>query len=357
MRKISLFAFELNPGMVTAEDVFTGTGQMLVPADTTLDAEIIERFHSYNITMISVYEEAPDAQVTAESTYSERIKASPEFQSFKANYLEQIDTFQNALSDVVLKNDAIPMTQLLNQTAALLEDHTTSLQVFDMLHNLRGLDDSTFAHCLNVSLICRVFGQWLNMSAEDIDALTLAGLLHDVGKLATPEDILTKPGKLSSDEFAIMKNHATDGYNFLKPRDMDARIKAACLFHHERCDGTGYPIGLTGDKIPAFAKIVSIADVYDAMTAKRVYRGPLCPFIVLRHMENDCFTKYDPTYLLPFLGNVASTYINTTVRLSNGQIGTVVMLNNNALSRPMIHCGNEFINLIDHPDLSIESFV
>lgn len=360
MLKESLFAFELQPGMITAQDVYSATGQLLVPVNTQLDVSTINKFRLYNITTVSIYVEEKDIPVEEHSTptHADRVKASPEFQEFKADYIGKIDHLKNTINDIVIKNGVFPTEELLSQASSLADKSSSGLHIFDILHNMREFDDSTFSHCLNVSLICRVFGQWLNMPKEDIDVLTMAGLFHDIGKLTTPENILMKPGKLSNDEYSIMKTHATEGYNFLKTHKLDSRIKEAALFHHERCDGTGYPLGLKGDRIPPFAKIVAIADVYDAMTAARVYRGPMCPFVVLSYIESEGYTKYDPKFLLPFLGNVVSTYIGTTVRLSNGQTGTVVMINNQSLSRPMIHCDNgEFINLVDRSDLTIEALI
>ena len=109
--------------------------------------------------------------------------------------------------------------------------------------------------------------------------------------------------------------------------------------------GTGYPFGLKSDHIPAVAKIIAIADVYDAMTSARVYRGALCPFEVIDTMYKDAFTKFEPEYILPFLKNVASSYINNDVRLSDGRIGKVVLINENALSLPIVQCEDEFIDL------------
>ncbi|MGN0161922.1 MAG: HD-GYP domain-containing protein [Lachnospiraceae bacterium] len=361
MVKIRLFTFELEAGMVTAEDVFAIHGQLLVPVNTLLDNESIHKIKIYNVPNVSVWEAEPeDANPTnneTEETFTQRIKASQEFQEFKASYIESVTEFHDEINDIVSKNAPINPADLLAKTAELLDPSATSLHVFDMLHNMREFDDSTYAHCLNVSLLCRILGKWLKLPEDDIDTLTLAGLLHDIGKLTTPEQILTKPGKLTTDEYRIMKAHVNEGYNYLKDQDLDPRIKEACLFHHERCDGTGYPFGLTGDKIPEFAKITSIADVYDAMTATRVYRGPLCPFIVIRHIENEGYLKYDPKILMTFLENVVSSYIHTTVLLTDGRIGEVIMINKTALSRPIVRIGNEFVDLSRNGDIDIEKIV
>ena len=106
-------------------------------------------------------------------------------------------------------------------------------------------------------------------------------------------------------------------------------MKEACLLHHEKCNGTGYPFGITNDKIPVYAKIIAVADIYDAMTSNRVYRGAVCPFTVIRMMEQECFSTLDPSITLPFLRNVVTSYLHTNVKLSDGQIGEVMLINEN----------------------------
>ena len=128
--------------------------------------------------------------------------------------------------------------------------------------------------------------------------------------------------------------------------------------HHEKCDGKGYPLGYTSDKIDKFAKIVAIADVYDAMTAARVYRGPLCPFKVIEIFEQEGFQKYDTKYILTFLENVVSTYLSHRVRLSDGREGTIFFINKQKLSRPIIKCDEVVINLLNEPaDVYIEAII
>lgn len=126
------------------------------------------------------------------------------------------------------------------------------------------------------------------------------------------------------------------------------------MMHHERCDGSGYPLHLKGNKIDRFAKIVAIADVYDAMTAARVYRGPLCPFKVIEILEEEGLQKYGVEYILTFLENVVNTYIQTHCQLNDGRYGDIIYINKEKLSRPIILCGTEYINLAERPELSIE---
>ena len=127
--------------------------------------------------------------------------------------------------------------------------------------------------------------------------------------------------------------------------------------HHERCDGSGYPYGFYSEQIDSFAKLVSIADVYDAMTCARVYRGPLCPFDVITIFETEGYTKYDPKYIMIFLEGIVQTYIHNSVRLSNDMIGEIILINKSELSRPVIKVGDVYFDLTKQRDLHIVSLV
>lgn len=344
-----IFIFDAKKGMKIAKDVVLPDGHIIVAASTILDYALIQKISDYHILEIIIEDEISsyDIPATKKNTeqslhYYDRVKETKDFKIFHEHYIEFVDSMKSSLNGIVLNNEPINSQALLASTKNLLHDTRNNFRLFDMLHSMREFDDLTFVHCVNVSLICTIIGRWMDFSEEDIDVLTLSGLLHDIGKLLAPNEILTKPTHLTPNEYAIMKKHVDLGYNILKDCDIDIRIKQSCLYHHERCDGSGYPEGLTSDKIPVFAKIVAIADVYDAMTAARVYRGPICPFEVVKIMEHDTFSKFDPEYAISFLHSVVSTYLHTNVRLSNGQTGEVIMINRNDLSRPVLRCGEDF---------------
>ena len=357
----------LIPGMVVAEDVYTYNNQLVLLKDTELTDKTITKLEFYSILSIRVKEnshiqqeaEKTDAMPADEMSYSHRIKASAEFQEFKKDFEASVDSLKDGINSLISAagDPTESIHGLLTNTNRLLEKTPSGLQIFDMLHNMRGYDDPTYTHCLNVSLICHVFGNWLGFPDRDIEALTLAGLLHDIGKLKIPSSILDKPAKLTDNEFNIIKTHAVEGYNILKDLDLDERIKNAALMHHERCDGSGYPLGITGDRIDPFAKIVSIADVYDAMTSARVYRGPMCPFKVISIFESEGLQKYDSEYILTFLEYIVNSYVNNRVLLSNGLEGDVVLINKMDLSHPMVHCGSHYIDLSHEHGLYVEAIL
>lgn len=353
---------DLVPGMVTGEDVYTYTHQLILPKGLELTDKTITKLEFYSILSVRIKDETaniePDLSLqSGEMTYSEKVKASAEYKEFTKNFETSMEGVRNSLNELVEKQVPVSPEALLGETERLLKDNPSGIHIFDMLHNMRHYDDPTYAHSLNVALICHVFGKWLDFSEEDINTLTICGLLHDIGKLAIPPKIITKPAKLTTAEYRIIMTHAMKGYDLLKDLDINDHIKNAALMHHERCDGTGYPMGLTSERIDRFAKIVSIADVYDAMTSARVYRGPLCPFQVISIFESEGLQKYDSEYILIFLEYVINTYLNNRVRLSNGMEGDIVLINKLDLSHPMVHCGNHYIDLSHEHGLYIEAVI
>ncbi|MBQ6129978.1 MAG: HD-GYP domain-containing protein [Lachnospiraceae bacterium] len=359
---------DLRPGMKTAEDVFSYNNQMIVPKGAILDDKMITRLEFYSVLAVRIAEESgeageeqpsasDDGVISENSAYSQKVKNSRQFKKFEESFLENTESFKENLKNIAENGAKIDSRAMIESITCLIPEDMTGLGVFDMLHNMRQYDDFTYMHSMNVSLICNVFAKWLGMSAKDVDILTLGGLLHDIGKLKIPDNIIKKPDKLSPAEYNIIKTHSLQGYNILKDQDIDDNVKQCALMHHERCDGSGYPLGLTEEKINTYAKIVAIADVYDAMTAARVYRGPLCPFKVISIFESEGLQKYDGHYILTFLEHVATTYMNNRVRLNNGMEGDVIFMNRNQYSRPMLQCGDKFIDLSREPDLYIETFV
>jgi putative nucleotidyltransferase with HDIG domain len=230
---------------------------------------------------------------------------------------------------------------------ALLHQDAQEINIFDMLLNMHNKDESVYSHCIDVALISNVLARWLHFSEADQMMATACGLFHDVGKFMLPTGVLRKPGKLTPEEFEIVKTHTTEGFHLLgRYNSIPEPVKNTALMHHEKCDGSGYPYGLTGDEIDKFSKIVTIADIFDAMTSERVYRSAMCPFTVIKYFEDDGIQKYDMKYILTFLENVSNSYLNHRVTLSNGMEGNVIFINHDNYSKPVIRMeNNEIIDL------------
>ena len=365
MAKKILFSFEVKPGMVIAEDLYNPAGQLVLPAGFVLDEATISKLEYYTILEVPIDDSPapvpkaePDKSSHSEDThYSDKLKSSKDFKQFKADYEVSVKHLTNVLSEAASTGKPIDTELIYNDAIHLINTSRNTIHIFDIIHNLRNYDDIISTHSQNVALISNILGQWLGIKGEDLKVLTTAGLLHDIGKLTIPQNILNKPGRLSDEENALMKDHVKRGYQLLKDQPIDIRIKEVCLLHHERCDGSGYPFHTEASRITPFAKIVAIADVYDAMTAQRSYRGAFCPFDVIQMFDEEGLNKYDPHYIMTFLNRITATYLHNNVRLNDGRIGEIVMINPMCLYRPMVQVGNEFIDLLKYPKLKIEAIV
>jgi putative nucleotidyltransferase with HDIG domain len=350
---------QLVPGMVVSQDVLSMDHQLIFPKDTVLTDKLISKLEMYAVMTVYIktdvpYAETPDHSLPQEPSYSAWIKSTDEFRIFQSHYEDEVDSFKKAINEVVARNTDIDVYGLLKNALAITAGNTGKISILDMLQNMRNYDDTTYAHCLNVGLICNIFSKWLKLTSDQTELATACGLFHDIGKLMVPNSIITKPGKLSDLEYLEVKKHPQMGYQLLYSKHVTDHICNAALMHHERCDGSGYPLRLKRDQIDTYAKMVAIADVYDAMTASRVYRGPMCPFHVIDIFESDGLQKYDVHFVMTFLENVASTYLHNRCQLSDGRVGDIVFINKNQLSRPVVHCGNEYVDLTMQLDLNVE---
>lgn len=359
MSKISIA--DAKPGQILEHDIFTPKGQLIAKGGATLNGQLILHMKFYNINSIDVVDgdmSEEEADDFVKDTLIYRIKHSPEFLEFKKDYDDQVANITSVLSDFVQRQVPLSERELVGETKKLFKENATGITLMNMLLSMREIDDLTYAHSVNVAITSRVLGGWLGMSNEDLDALTLAGLLHDVGKCAIPNSILLKPASLTAEEYDIMKKHPVLGYDLLYTEDIDMRIKLAALQHHERCDGSGYPYGTKQSQLEPFSMIVAIADVYDAMTADRVYRDGICPFDVIAEFQQNSFTLFHPQYIMIFLSRIADSYVNAGVMLSDGSRGKILMTNSNALTRPLIQLDSGvFIDLRDRTDLYIKAII
>ena len=357
MRKV--YIDDLKPGMILAKDIFV-SGQLISSKGLIMSDKSIEKLHQYKLLWIDVEDE--ESQVFTKSvemdlSYNEKVKRSPEFKEFKEKFDVATEKLKDTINDMVEKNISLDVDILLSPVMETMDSLETRISVFDMMQNMRDYDDATYVHSLNVALICNIFSRWLNFSNEDTRIATACGLLHDIGKITIDKSIIQKPGSLTSAEYDIIKGHTTEGYKILKNQDINEHIKNVALMHHERYDGSGYPSGLKGNETDRFARLVAIADVYDAMTASRVYRNAMCPFAVISMFEEEGYQKYDTEYLLTFLDNIENTYLLNRVRLNNGKEGEIVFINKNRMSKPTVKCGMDFIDLSIQKDLYIESII
>jgi len=206
-----------------------------------------------------------------------------------------------------------------------------------VLSQLKDADEYTALHSLRVCILALTFGRHLDFSREELNLLGIGALLHDVGKMKVPAEILNKPGRLTDKEFAIMKSHVPEGVKILHSADgiADASIQVAAN-HHERYAGGGYAGGVAGDRIGSFGLISGIVDCYDAITSDRVYHNGLSAYEALTKMYSWRSTDFHPGLIEQFIQCMGIYPVGSLVELSDGRVGVVITVNRRRRLRPRV---------------------
>ena len=195
------------------------------------------------------------------------------------------------------------------------------------LARLKTADDYTYMHSVAVCALMISLSRHLGLDDETTRQAGLAGLLHDIGKMAVPPEILNKPGKLTDDEFVSIREHPAAGLRMLEEAvGISAIVRDVCIHHHEKMDGTGYPHRLQGDAISRYARMGAVCDVYDAITSNRPYKQGWCPAESLRRMAEWTPDHLDPVVFQAFVKSIGIYPVGTLVRLESGRLGVVVEL-------------------------------
>ncbi len=196
------------------------------------------------------------------------------------------------------------------------------------MKQLKAFDEYTFTHSINVTVLSTVFGKYLGLDRGKLVELGKSGLLHDVGKIEVPDEILNKPGKLTEAEFRQIKNHPLRGYEMIRKHEQASEnVLSGILEHHEKHAGHGYPQGLSGEAIRPFGRIIAVADVYDALTSRRVYKKGLASNKALRIMYGMRGKDFYPLYVEKFIKCLGIYPVGTLVRLTSGECAVVVSSN------------------------------
>lgn len=230
------------------------------------------------------------------------------------------------------------------------------------IHNMERTGDYLYHHSLHVAILAALLGRWLGWPRDERCELVAAGLLHDVGKLRIDVALLGKTGKLTEEEFAVVRRHPSHGFDMMRQSAAEVHegIKAGILQHHERCDGSGYPKGLRREGISPYGRLIAILDIYDAMAADRVYARRRSPFDIFKVLTEDMTAgKLDPEYTVHFMRQVCRALLGNWVLLSNGDRGRIVYIAESRVTAlPMVQTiHDEFIDLEQRKDLHVEALL
>ena len=316
---------QLVPGMVLAQDVVSSDGQVLIGTGATISNHTINKLQIWGILTVSIQAELVANPIT-----------DPKVAKFVLSYQKSVLVVQQAFENI-RANQQVPLATF-NTTAGEIADSLREVgDVIDRLYDLPVFDDATFQHSVNVGVIAALIATWLDYPLSVVNAVSLAGLLHDVGKSQLPVSLLHRPDKLPQEDFAHYKKHAQYGFELVRSLpDLADSIKISILQHHERTDGKSYPFGLPPEKIHPYAKIIAIADLYDE--ALTVYRDPhvVCsPYAGLERL-NDMKHSVDPAIRMLFTERQLNYLSGNIVALSDGRQGKVVWLNKEQPTRSMV---------------------
>lgn len=352
MRKI-YFNF-VKPGMTVGYPVYNSRGELLINGGIVLTRRVIEKLSQHGVPALYIEDDLfKDVEIKDVLDLRTRVEAVNLVRSvFSRNYAPKIssddtDSFKGVVSKM--------MRQLLKNRAIMVD-----------LVDIRCLDDYLFSHCVNVCVLSLVTAIHLGYDETTLSILGMGAILHDMGKTMIPKDILDKPGKLTDEEYEIVKMHPLHGYELLRNSKPPVNNLSALLSlqHHERFNGEGYPAGLSKEEIHNLSQIVGMADMFDAMTSDRVYRRGYLPGEVWEMLAagGDYIFKYE--LIQAFLYNVAPYSSGSVVRLGSNEIGIVIETRKGLPLHPRLKIISDsngiflkkpiFIELWERPELSIK---
>jgi HD-GYP domain-containing protein (c-di-GMP phosphodiesterase class II) len=264
-----------------------------------------------------------------------------------------VEHTQKAFDQLKTSNE-LDLNSIKQDVDRAIPDMIRNDDVLMRLSQLKAGDNYTFDHSLRVSILATMIGKWMGYNEEQLSELAQASLLFDIGKLKIPDFVLNKPNKTRAEEFDIVKKHAQFGYSILlKTKDVTNNIKYSALQHHERLDGSGYPLRLKAGQIHEFAKIIMVCDIFDAMTNERPYKEKVSPFVAAEYIQWNAGKTLDSKICYIFLRNLAIFYTGKDVLLSTQERGKIIYVDVNFPTRPVVQVGEKFIDLVKEKQITI----
>lgn len=335
-------------GDILADDVNNDRGTTLVRKDTILNQYIKDKLIEMGISTVWKYQPVKLLPDQVRDT---------KYNIIKENYVKVVLSLKSVINELAA-GGKIDYEGIKDVSKSVLITINESSSVVRCLAEIKNADEYTYTHCVNVAFYSMLIAKWLNLPEYKIHEAIQAGLLHDIGKVKIPDEILNKKGKLNVEEYEIIKKHSIYGYELVKnASEFSESIKNAVLMHHERLDGSGYPYGISGDSIGLYAKIVAVADVYDAMTRDRVYKKKATPFEVFQMFLTTGIVTFDTLVLKTFLNNLPAYFIGTTVELNNGEVGEIVYIPPRDIVSPVVRVAKRYYDLSRINDIKVLSIL
>lgn len=328
----------LNGDMHLAASVLNVYGEKIATEGTKLTPSLISRILISGVNYVYVYGEAKSmsAPVLHEVVDADRTEFAGEF-------------------DRVAQGGKIDQDNIVDIVTSSIRNAMQLGGVEMYLDALRQKSEYTYTHCMAVSILCNQFGKWLNLTGSEHYDLMVASSLHDIGKLNVDTNIIEKKGLLLPHERAAIEEHVLHASKILDDVRISERIKRAIMQHHEKMDGTGYPLGLRAGEISTYGSILAIVDCYDALISKRSYRDAMSPFSALEIMSKEKFATFRFDLFEKFAEKVAYAHLGAEVELTDGTTGEIVFINPSKFETPMIRTAKgDIVDMMTNPRVKIE---
>lgn len=336
-------------GCFLGDDVYTIGGNMIVPADTLITEYILKKLHEFRIERVYIYK--------TNAIHGDEYLDNGVISDAQKKYIEDVNIAKIMIQDLASGKE-LDFGKAEDVSEHIYSKINDCSSLMDCVNSVKIADEYTYSHLINVSVYAMLLAKWMGLHEKQVKDVVMAGLLHDVGKSQIPIDILNKKGLLTENEFEIVKRHTIYGYEIIKNNDaINMDVKRAVIMHHEKENGMGYPFGIKGSQKNLYSKILTVADIFDAITSERVYRRRQTPFIAFKELEKVGFGTVDPQVMLVLFNNMPNFYVGSKVRMENGEIGEVVYVPNQCAYAPVIKVNDNFYDFTYEKEALIKEFL
>ena len=315
MRLIS--TVNCRPGMEIAKPIFTDLGTILIGVGVSLTDRMIVGLMGRNIPHLYIKDKATDdLEIIDDVPMELRIEATTAIHET----FSQLQSGNNKRLKAINQSNVNKLQKVFKD---LIQELRVNKNAMSLLTSVLIHDNYIFSHSVNVTIYSLAMAVKLGYNEKQLNEIALGGVLHDIGKSNIPLDVLNKKQKLSEEEFTLIKKHAEYGFEILRRMPSISLLSAHCAYqHHEKLDGSGYPRGLKGEEIHPYAKIMAVADVFDALTSKRAYRNAMLPHEAMEILFTGANTHFESEIIQTFRQSVATYPIGVTVKLNWGNSGS-----------------------------------
>ncbi len=355
---------QLIEGCIISKDVTSLTEKPILSKKTVMNEEKIKVLHAFFIKEVEVEATLVNGEPFRPTEIIENQIAYTDVdedlsKTFSSHYLKSVQEFKKIFHSWQ-SGSQVEIVKIRKFFIPLLERAVSTPDEIFMLHHYSTKEEYLYHHSVTVGLLSGYLGKKLNYEKGEWIQIAIAGLLSDCGMSKVNPKILEKQTALLPEEYNEIRYHPTHGYKLLHNLPVIREgVKLGVFQHHERIDGSGYPLGISGEKIHPYGKILAVSDVYHAMTSERNYRTKQSPFKVLELIIQDSFGQFDIIVIQALISGIANFSIGTKVKLSNDQIGNIVFVESKSPTRPIVKLDltGEFIQLSNRRDIFISEIL